>query len=578
MDSATRFVTFYSYKGGVGRTSALVNSAILRANKGNSVVVIDFDLEAPGTGAYLSQLDPKYNGNRKGILDYLIDCLELDKVPPIKDYAIDLSEKIDKSNGGQLWAIGAGDITKSTYHEKLEKLKWRDIFLYQNGELLLKNFQNQIIDEFDSPDLVLLDSRTGITETGGVCTRYLADAVVILTSLNEQNILGTSQIYKELQEENKKFVLVASNIPVGFPLDEEQLFGKRIKSFQDRFEREPDICIYNYPSLSLNEFLPVTKWQNSKKSKLFQAIYDADPLIKSYTNLAEKVGEVTTAPDSYLTIIKKAADSILYEFDDKNTFEILKTRYSDRLLGQLILQITDWQTMDSLTDVPTLDSERFVNLQNAVEQTSNEHLKRALRHVRKKIWTKIKKYLAINKLEMSEALEIFSNNDLEYQALADMSNNYTTWAYSYLLKQLENATVTRERISAAFNLAMCLERRSDPRSLLYHKKVCELIPINNIKKSPMETQINHYFCYGISLARIKKHADALDMFSTTRKLISAFEKSSVLFFSPLTYKDTSKSDFLSHLDSLEKESAMQQYLGSVLSTVASGPGAEAPAH
>ena len=44
-------ITFYSYKGGVGRSMALANIACLLANKleGNDkVLMIDWDLEAPG--------------------------------------------------------------------------------------------------------------------------------------------------------------------------------------------------------------------------------------------------------------------------------------------------------------------------------------------------------------------------------------------------------------------------------------------------------------------------------------------------------------------------------------------------
>src|ERR1700691_2875410 len=39
--------TFYSYKGGVGRTMALANVAALLAKWGHSVLVADWDLEAP---------------------------------------------------------------------------------------------------------------------------------------------------------------------------------------------------------------------------------------------------------------------------------------------------------------------------------------------------------------------------------------------------------------------------------------------------------------------------------------------------------------------------------------------------
>ena len=40
--------TFYSYKGGVGRTMAMANTAANLSLMGESVLMIDFDLEAPG--------------------------------------------------------------------------------------------------------------------------------------------------------------------------------------------------------------------------------------------------------------------------------------------------------------------------------------------------------------------------------------------------------------------------------------------------------------------------------------------------------------------------------------------------
>ena len=44
-----RIITFYSYKGGTGRTMALANVACLLAEThGRPVLVVDWDLEAPG--------------------------------------------------------------------------------------------------------------------------------------------------------------------------------------------------------------------------------------------------------------------------------------------------------------------------------------------------------------------------------------------------------------------------------------------------------------------------------------------------------------------------------------------------
>src|SRR5258708_3626809 len=46
--------TFYSFKGGVGRTTALANIAEILYSRGIKVLMVDFDLEAPGLERYFS--------------------------------------------------------------------------------------------------------------------------------------------------------------------------------------------------------------------------------------------------------------------------------------------------------------------------------------------------------------------------------------------------------------------------------------------------------------------------------------------------------------------------------------------
>ena len=48
----SRIITFYSYKGGVGRTLALANIGVLLAKRGKRVLLMDWDLEAPGLDRY----------------------------------------------------------------------------------------------------------------------------------------------------------------------------------------------------------------------------------------------------------------------------------------------------------------------------------------------------------------------------------------------------------------------------------------------------------------------------------------------------------------------------------------------
>ena len=58
----TRFITFYSYKGGVGRSMALANVAYKAVKEGLKVVVLDFDLEAPGI-SYMNEFREQIKGH-----------------------------------------------------------------------------------------------------------------------------------------------------------------------------------------------------------------------------------------------------------------------------------------------------------------------------------------------------------------------------------------------------------------------------------------------------------------------------------------------------------------------------------
>lgn len=284
----TLFTTFYSYKGGVGRTSALVNAALLRAIEGDRVVVVDFDFEAPGITSYVNSLARSKGKEvdldaREGIVEYLFDAVNTDNIPSLKSCAItskDLGLKLD----GEIWFIGAGNTTDKSYTRKFSSLNWSKIFESNQGELLLANFKNQIISEFGNPDHVFIDSRTGISEIGGVCTRYLADSVIILSSLNDQNIHGTSKIYNTFKESKLHTILVASNVPVGLPWGEGQLFFDRVAKFEECFGRRPDLLIYNYPSLSLMEFFSAFLKMEKKDNVLRD-----DPLLKSYEALSKKI-------------------------------------------------------------------------------------------------------------------------------------------------------------------------------------------------------------------------------------------------------------------------------------------------
>ena len=66
-------VTFYSYKGGTGRTMALANVAWILAAAGKRVLVADWDLEAPGLHKFFRPfLDIDTVADAKGVIDLIV--------------------------------------------------------------------------------------------------------------------------------------------------------------------------------------------------------------------------------------------------------------------------------------------------------------------------------------------------------------------------------------------------------------------------------------------------------------------------------------------------------------------------
>src|ERR1044071_8965008 len=68
-----RIVTFYSYKGGTGRSMLLANVAWLLASNGRRVLAIDWDLEAPGLHRFFHPFlpDPELKDSY-GVIDAVI--------------------------------------------------------------------------------------------------------------------------------------------------------------------------------------------------------------------------------------------------------------------------------------------------------------------------------------------------------------------------------------------------------------------------------------------------------------------------------------------------------------------------
>lgn len=201
------FVTFYSYKGGVGRTLALANVAWLLANHKSEparILAVDFDLGAPG----LSQVfGSKHASKCPGIVDYVTEYLTKAAIP-------DLAKFIQTTPHKNIDLLPAGRLD-STYQRRLEMIDWKALYEGAFGYELIERLKADISAISPEYDYVLIDSLTGYSDVGGICVNQFPDTLILLFRLNQQNLDGISTVYRALQP--RKDELSRSVIPVITP-------------------------------------------------------------------------------------------------------------------------------------------------------------------------------------------------------------------------------------------------------------------------------------------------------------------------------------------------------------------------
>jgi hypothetical protein len=208
-------VTFYSYKGGVGRSMALANVGEILADIGYDVILCDFDLEAPGLERYVADA-PEAVADlraRPGVVDLLAEYKDLladaegpetEPLGPAGDFrdinglklrrpskCATLIRSPNTNRLGRLRFLGAGARDEghaAQYSESVRAFNWPDFYDRWAGAAYLDFFREDLTT---GRTIVLIDSRTGVTEHGGVCTHHLADLVVLVSAPNDLNIEGT---------------------------------------------------------------------------------------------------------------------------------------------------------------------------------------------------------------------------------------------------------------------------------------------------------------------------------------------------------------------------------------------------
>lgn len=195
-------VTFYSYKGGVGRTMAMANVAVLLAQRGLKVLAVDWDLEAPGLERYFGyfSIEPGRGATAPGRAG-LLPLLGESRARPRVHYQPHLSHvygtigtsrfELDLLPSGRSEDRGANE-----YATTLGRFDWERYYAQGGGD-----FVESLRDQWRrSYDVTLIDSRTGLSDMSGICTIQLPDTVVAMFTANQQSLFGVRDIMRLAQE------------------------------------------------------------------------------------------------------------------------------------------------------------------------------------------------------------------------------------------------------------------------------------------------------------------------------------------------------------------------------------------
>ncbi len=333
-------VTFYSFKGGVGRTLALVNAATLLAGQGHTVCLIDFDLEAPGLSTFDLLRAP--TDCHPGVVEFISEYIQTGRTPALDRYVYQ-ARPLPRTGAGPIFIMPAGREDDS-YRHALSNLDWGKLYDQRDGFLFLEDTKRQIERRF-RPDYLLIDSRTGHTDVEGICTRQLPNAVIIMFFPNEQNLSGLKAVCRSIRQERdtglrKDITLhfVMSNVP---DLDDEdEILRKRIRSFREELDfQRLTATIHRYESLALlNQSIFAIERPRSRLAQQYRRLISE--VVKS--NPADRLGVLSFLEQKHRSA---RTSSVLASGEEKQLSEIIQYFHED---SEVLTAVAQLNTDDGL--------------------------------------------------------------------------------------------------------------------------------------------------------------------------------------------------------------------------------------
>jgi tetratricopeptide (TPR) repeat protein len=224
----------------------LANIAWILASRGLRVLVVDWDLEAPGVHRYFRPflIDADLvasDGVIDMVIDYATDAVTAGPEQPdwyrkhadVTRLAVTLDHEFD--GGGRLALLPAGRQGPS-YSTRVNTFDWRGFYERLSGGAFLDAVKDRMRESYD---YILVDSRTGVSDTAGICTVQLPDTLVVCFTLNDQNIDGAAGIAASVLEQRSDGLRVFP-VPMRIEMAEKEKLEQRRAFCRRRFALFPN--------------------------------------------------------------------------------------------------------------------------------------------------------------------------------------------------------------------------------------------------------------------------------------------------------------------------------------------------
>ena len=189
----------------------VANTAWILASNGLRVLAVDWDLEAPGLHRYFHPFlpDPELRTS-SGVIDLIWEFAEAvlnteasdeprwhEKFARISPYAMSIQYSFQGAGTIDFVPAGRQD---SMYSTLVSSFDWENFYDRLGGGGFLQALKRNMSELYD---YVIIDSRTGLSDTSGICTVQFPSILVNCFSLSTQAIDGASSVAASVERQQQ---------------------------------------------------------------------------------------------------------------------------------------------------------------------------------------------------------------------------------------------------------------------------------------------------------------------------------------------------------------------------------------